>query len=93
MVTKDSLTQKPLLIASLQIANVPMQEKKAETVVKPCLKMIANLLQGGKKAVDKGAQIHLSNDTMKRRSTIIVEDLKQQLIAKLKKSFILCSSV
>ena len=49
--------------------------------------VVANLLQGGKKAADKVAQIPLSNDTMKRRSAIIVEDLRQ------KQMVILCSSV
>ena len=33
---------------------------EAESVIKPCLKILANLLHGGKQAVDKAEQIPLS---------------------------------
>ncbi|XP_078256189.1 protein FAM200A-like [Rhinoraja longicauda] len=87
MVKNDTATKKTLLLASLQIAHVFMKEKKpyteAEKVVRPCLKIVANLLHSGKQAVDKVVQIPLTNDTMKLRSTMIAEDVKHQLMAKL----------
>ena len=63
------------------------QQKKpytdAESVIKPCLKIVANLLHGGLNALEKVQEIPLSNDTMTARSAMIAEDIKQQLIANL----------
>lgn len=64
-----------------------MREKKpcnkAETVIKSGLKIGANRLHGGKQGMDKVELIALSNDTMAVRGTMIAQDLKLQLIAKL----------
>ena len=63
-----------------------MQQRKqyteTESVIKPCLKIVANLLLGGKNALEKVQQIPMSNDTMTVRSAMTAQDLKQQLIAK-----------
>ena len=90
LVRNTSANTKPLLFSSFQIAHVLMQQKKpyseAESVIKPCLKIVANLCHGGKQAVDKVEQIPLSNDTMSVRGSMIADDIKQQLIAKLKEA-------
>ena len=48
---------------------------KAESVIKPCLKITANLLHDGEQAVDKVEQIPLSNDAISARSAMIAEDI------------------
>ena len=67
-----------------------MQQKmplsEAESVIKPCLKIVANLCHGGKQAADKVEQVPLSNDTLTVRGSMIAEDIKPQLIAKMKEA-------
>ena len=85
LVINNLANKNALLESSFQIAHVLMQQKKpyteAESVIKPCLKIVANLLHGGQNALEKVQQIPLSNDTMTARSAMIAEDIKQQLIA------------
>ena len=87
LVVNNSANKNALLLSSFQIAHVLMQQKKpyteAESVIKPCLKIVANLLHGGQNALEKVQQIPLSNDTMTARSAMIAGDIKQQLIANL----------
>ena len=90
LITNSSANKNALLLSSFQIAHVLMQQRKpytkAESVIKPSLKIVANLFHGGKNALEKLQQIPLCNDTMKVRSAMIAEDMKQQLIAKLIKA-------
>ena len=71
------------------MAQVLLQTKRPytelETVVLPCLKIAVDLIYGGKNSVAKVAQIPLSDTTISRRSLSIGEDLKNQLIIKLRK--------
>ena len=80
LVLNNSYNKNALLLSSFEIAHVLMQQRKpyteAESVIKPCLKIIANLLHGGKNALKKVQQIPLSNDTMTVRSGMIAEDIK-----------------
>ena len=57
-----------------------------ESVVLPCLKVAADLIHGGKKAVKKVSKISLYDTTVSRRSQISATDLEDQLIQKLKKA-------
>ena len=54
---------------------------EAKSIIKPCLKIVANLLHGGKNTLEKVQQISLFNDTMTVRNGMIAEDIKEQLIA------------
>ena len=87
LVPNNSANKNALLLSFFQVAHVFMQQRKSltepESVIKPCLNIEANLLRGGKKALEKVQQIPLSNDTMSVRSFIIAEDMKPQMIAKL----------
>ena len=65
------------------LCNKKSHTAKLESVIKPCLKIVANLLCGGKQAVDKVEQIALSNDTITAQSAMIAEDIKLRLIVKL----------
>ena len=64
LVTNNSANKNALLLSSFQIAHVLMQQRKpyteAESVIKPCLKIVANLLHGGKIALERVQQIPLS---------------------------------
>ena len=87
LVINNSYNKNALLLFSFQIAHVLMQQRKpyteAKSVIKPCLKIAANFLHGGKNASEKVQQIPLSNNKMTVRSVMIAEDIKKQLIAKL----------
>ena len=48
-----------------------------ETVVLPCLKIVADLIHGEKNSVAKVAQIPLSDTTISRRSLSIGENLEK----------------
>ncbi|XP_077974548.1 zinc finger BED domain-containing protein 5-like [Styela clava] len=54
-----------------------------ERVVLPCLEIVADLIHGGTKAVDKVKKIAVSDTTVWRRCAVISADLKEQLIQKL----------
>jgi len=79
-----------LVLASLKMAYILMQRKRLYTelksVVLPCLEITADILHGGKKAVDKVTQIPLSDNTTKRRCLHISDDLMKELLDKLKKA-------
>ena len=55
----------PLVICGLNIAHILMQEKKvftlAETVIKPCLEIVAKHVHGGDVAVSEVKKIPLSS--------------------------------
>lgn len=80
--------EKSLLMTSMEIAHILMKNKKpftlAETVILPCLEIAAQHLHGGKKPRDKVRSIPLSDSTMKRRSVAVAEDLKDQLLTRLR---------
>jgi len=63
-VVNDSASKKPLLLSSFHIARMLIKQKEtfyeAESVIDPCLKVVANLLHSGKHAVDELEQIPLS---------------------------------
>lgn len=79
---------KSLTLASLKMTHIILQKKKPftelESVVLPCLQVAADLIHGGKEAVKKVNQIPLSDTTTSRRSRMLADDLKEQLIAKLR---------
>ncbi|XP_045139254.1 SCAN domain-containing protein 3-like [Portunus trituberculatus] len=80
--------EKSLLMTSMEIAHILMKNKKpftlAETVILPCLEIAAQHLHGGKKPRDKVRSIPLSDSSMKRRSVAVAEDLKDQLLTRLR---------
>ena len=87
LVINNSYNKNALVLSSFQTAHVLMLQRKPytepESAITPCLKIVANLLHGGKNVLEKVQQIPLSNDTMTVRNGIIAEDIKEQLIAKL----------
>ena len=76
-----------IIIIRIILAHVLMAEKRsyteAESVVKPCLEIVANLLHRGKQSVNEVAQISLFNKKANHCFDIVAEDLKQQLMGKL----------
>ena len=78
----------PLVITSLKIGHVRMSQKKpftlAESVVKPCLEIIAQEIYGGATAVTEVQKVALSDNTKHRRSSIIAASLKEIVLAKLR---------
>ena len=88
MMNKES---KDVLLASFMMAHVVLKSKRPYTeleavIVLPCLKIAADLIHGGKEAVDKVSKISLSNNTVYRRCQSIATDLEDQLIEKLKQA-------
>ena len=87
MMNKES---KDVLLASFMVAHVVLKSKRPytelEAVILPCLKIAADLIHGGKEAVDKVSKISLSDTTVYRRCQSIATDLEDQLIEKLKQS-------
>ena len=81
-------SDQPLVIASLKIAHVLMSQKKpftlAESVVKPCLEIVAQEIHGGATAVTKVQKLALSDNTMQRRCSMIAASLKEIVLAKLR---------
>ena len=75
--------------ASYKIALLIAKDKKPHTIgeslIKPCLLNACNTVFG-EKSCKKVAKISLSNDTVKRRIDEMGQDLKKQIIEKLKKS-------
>ncbi|XP_076806902.1 zinc finger BED domain-containing protein 5-like [Clavelina lepadiformis] len=70
---------------ALQIAKQKKPHTIAETIVKPCaVKMVKLIL--GEKSSKKIEQVCLSNDTIKRRISVMSTDVKQQVIDELKAS-------
>nr|XP_045611637.1 SCAN domain-containing protein 3-like [Procambarus clarkii] len=69
-------------------ASQDLTEKKPFTelknVVLPCLEVAADLIHGGKDAVKKEKQIPLSDTTISRRSVMLADDLKEQLVKKVR---------
>ena len=65
-----------------------MSQKKsftlAESVVKPCLEIIAQEIYGGATAVTKVQKLALSDNTMQRRCSMIAASLKEMVLAKLR---------
>ena len=76
-----------LVISSLKIAHVLMSQKKpfvlAESVVKPCLQIVAQEIHEGGMAVTKVQKLALSDSTMQRRRSMTVASLKEIVQAKL----------
>ncbi|XP_066965460.1 SCAN domain-containing protein 3-like [Macrobrachium rosenbergii] len=67
------------------MTHIVLQKKKKpftelENVVLPCLEVAADLIPGGKDAVKKVKQIPLSDTTISRRSVMLADDLKEQLV-------------
>ena len=64
-----------------------MSQKKpftlAESVVKPCLEIVAQEIHGGATAVTKVQKLALSDNTMQRRCSLIAASLKEIVLAKL----------
>ena len=64
-----------------------MKQKRSytelESVVLPCLKIAAELINGGKKDVSNVRKIFLSDNTTKRRCGNISKDSLKQLFIKL----------
>ena len=81
-------SDQPLIISSLKIAHVFMSQKKpfilAESVVKPCLEIVAQKIHAGATAVIKVQKLALSDNTMQRRRSIIAASLKEIVLAKLR---------
>ena len=87
MMNKES---KDVLLALFMMAHVVLKSKRPytelEAVILPCLKIAADLIHGGKEAVDKVSKISLSDTTVYRRCQSIATDLEDQLIEKLKQA-------
>ena len=87
MMNKES---KDVLLASFMMAHVVLKSKRPytelEAVILPCLKIAADLIHGGKEAVDKVSKISLSDTTVYRRCQSIATDLEDQLIENLKQA-------
>jgi len=87
---RQLIYDKNILLASLKMSHHVMKVKRPNTeherVVLLCLEIAADLIHGGKKAVDKIKQVPLSDTTVGRRCAVISEDLKQHLIQKLSKA-------
>ncbi|XP_069169547.1 protein FAM200C-like [Procambarus clarkii] len=79
---------KALTLASLKITHTVLQKKKPftelENVALPCLEVAADLIHGGKDVVKKVKRIPLSDTTISRRSVMLADDLKKQLVKKLR---------
>ena len=67
-----------LLLASLKMSHHMIKVKRSytelERVVLPCLEIVADLIHGGTKAVDKIKQIPLSDTTVGIRCAVISAD-------------------
>jgi len=65
---RQLICDKNILLASLKMSHHMMKVKRPyaelERVVLPCLEIAADLIHGGKKAVDKIKQIPLSDTTV-----------------------------
>ena len=87
MMNKES---KDVLLASFMMAYIVLKSKRPytelEAVILPCLKIAADLIHGGKEAVNKVSKISLSDTTVYRRCQSIATDLEDQLIEKLKQA-------
>ena len=81
-------SDQPLVISSLKIAHVLMSQKKpfifAESVVKPCLEIVAQEIDGKATAVTKVQKLALSDNTVQRRCLIIAASIKKIVLAKLR---------
>ncbi|XP_069192912.1 protein FAM200A-like [Procambarus clarkii] len=78
---------KALTLASLKMTHIVLQKKsftELENVVLPCLEVAADLIHGEKDAVKNVTQIPLSDTTIIRRSVMLADDLKEQLVKKLR---------
>ena len=77
------------LTASFEVALQIAKQKKPhyirETLVKPCAVNLVKLMLGETSA-KKIQQVSLSNDTIKRRISLMSTDVKQQVIAEIKSS-------
>ena len=86
----QSTQDKNLLLASLKMSHHMMKVKRPytelESVVLPCLEIVADLIHGGKKEVNKIKQIPLSDTTVAQRCAVISADIKEQLIQKILKA-------
>ena len=80
-------SNQPLVISSLKIADVLMPQRKpftlAESVVKPCLEIVAQEIHGGATAVTKVQKLAFSDNTMQKRCSMIAASLKEIVQAKL----------
>ena len=76
------------MLASFKMAHVVLKipYTELEAVILPFLKIVADLIHGGKEAVDKVSKISLSDTTVYRRCQSIATDLEDQLIEKLKQA-------
>ena len=70
---------------ALQIAKQKKPHNIGETLVKPCAVNMVKLILGETSA-KKIQQVSLSNDTIKKRISLMATDVKQQVIAEIKSS-------
>ena len=81
--------EKPLLLASYEVAYQIVKSKKPHTVgeelIKPCILKIADIVLG-KEAAKKLQQVSLSNDVIHNRIIDMSEDILEQVIADIKAS-------
>ena len=81
-------SDQPLVISLLKIAHVIISQKKpfisAESVVKPCLEIVAHEIHGGVTAVTKVQKLALSDNTVQRRCSMIAASLIVIVLAKLR---------
>ena len=77
-----------LVMSSLKIAHVLMSQKKpsilVESIVKPCLAIVAQEIYGGATTVTKVQKLALSGNTMQRICSMIAASLKEIVVAKLR---------
>ena len=81
-------SDQPLVISSLKTAHVLMSQKQpfilAESVLKFCLEIVAQEIQGVATAVTEVQKLSLSDNTMQRRCSMIAASLKEIVLAKLR---------
>nr|XP_045616365.1 protein FAM200A-like [Procambarus clarkii] len=78
---------KALTLASLKMTHRSSEKKsftELENDLLPCLEVAADLIHGGKDAVKKVKQIPLSDTTISRLAVMLADDLKEQLVKKLR---------
>ena len=79
-----STQDKNLLLASLKMSHHIMKVKRPytelERVELPCLEIVADLIHGGEKEVNKIKQILFFDTTVARRCAVISANIKKQLL-------------
>uniref|UniRef100_UPI00358F06DC protein FAM200C-like n=1 Tax=Myxine glutinosa TaxID=7769 RepID=UPI00358F06DC len=84
-----SPTEKPMLLASYQVAYQVAKSKKPQTIgeelIKPCALEMAKIILG-KEAEKKLQQVPLSNDVIHNRIIDMSQDILEQIVADIKAS-------